>query len=426
MELITNDLYPLTFGQQFLVQRFEMDPKNAFPLQRIYRLQDSFDYTAFKESVTYLINKHPSLRLRLLKSDVGWGQKFIDQSAVVSMTRVRGITKSYRMVYGILLMSHEVKPALNLEKDSPVRITVFRLKNEFYLSLCIDHIAADEISFGIFERELVDHYIKAAANKLIASFPSDSFQNFICNEYEKRSQEQGNLNFWCKEFVGVRPLEIPVSKKPYSIASKYINILKDEDFERLMKLTIKYKYSILTVIVAMHLLIIYESRKINDIVLSIPISNRIKEEHQLTVANIFIPLHIRFIWKPEDPITKILNGIRTTLFNAIIHSQYNPANLVAFVAQNNSGRVDFSRECNFIAEDDVLDYPNDLFIERIDEQLKNKEMLPPGGLNFNARKIRDNILFKLMWDGEFWNIKPEYMNTIFYKTFNHICSVMND
>lgn len=321
MELIQEGIYPLAYGQRHLVQNYESDPKNAYPLRRVYKFQNDFNQEAFKITVRYLINKHPSLRLRLLRSGSGWRQQFVDQTAPIVEHTVRGLTKAFRKQYGLLLMGEDIKPAINLEKDSPIRLTVFSINKQYYLSLCISHIAIDGTSFGLFERELVECYQKAINGNLLPCLPSESFKRFILNETTYNLKAESNLKYWYDNLEGIKYMEIPKSKKSLAVAGNYVRVFTNDEFEDFKRISSASRYSGLTIIATIHLLIIYQSRKVNDIILAIPSSNRTKEEERSIIANIFVPLLVRFRWNPEDSMLTILDTVRETLLNAFIHSE---------------------------------------------------------------------------------------------------------
>ncbi|PSL42790.1 condensation domain-containing protein [Chitinophaga niastensis] len=424
MELIKEGIYPLAYGQRHLVQNYESDPKNTFPLRRVYKFQNDFSQVAFKEVIWYLTNKHPSLRLRLLRTSSGWRQQFVDQTAPIVETTVRGLTKAFRKQYGLLLIGEDIKPAIDLEKESPIRLTIFRINKQYYLSLCISHIAADEISFGLFERELVECYQKAIAGNLMQCLASESFEKLILKEANYNNKAENNLKYWYDNLNGIEYLDLPQSKNPLAVAGNYIRIFSCEELDNFKRISAESKYSSLTIIAAIHLLIIYESKKVSDIILSVPFSNRLREEENSIVANIFMPLFVRFKWNPEESILQMLDRIRETLFNAIIHSQFDSRKILAFITSN-KGNQNLTRECNFILEEDALRYPNPLFTERLDSMSTGK-MVSIGSFHFHARQFSDGVLFKLFWDEKFWSINPETMNVLFNKSYDLICAAINN
>lgn len=423
MESINDGIYPLAYGQRHLVHDFEIDPKIRLPLRRIYQLQDDLNETAFTDSIRYLTNKHPSLRLRLIRANSGWTQKFIEQNPVVTFSKVRGLFKTFRLSYGMLQLDEDIKPALNLEKECPVRATVFKINKELFLSLCIDHIAADEISFGLFEKELVECYEKAVSGELETCLPSSSFEKFILSEITNSNKEAGNLKYWYDKLKEIQYVNIPKSKKPLAVAGNYFKTFKKEEYEDLIEMTTASKYSVLVVAVAIYLLVIYGAKRINDTVIFVPFSNRMKEDDRLTIANIFMPLEVRFKWNPEGSILQMINGVRDALFNAIIHSQYDPVKLQGLIAQDSNGNIKPSTECNFILEENSLVYPNALFKGRLDTKAASK-MISHGGFHLHARQYNERVLFRLTWDIDFWGINTESMNELFNKNYNLICEAI--
>jgi microcystin synthetase protein McyB len=419
MELIKEGIYPLAYGQRHLVHNYVSDPKNTYPLHRVYKFQDDFNSAAFSSAIRYLVNKHPSLRLRLLRSGNSWQQKFVDQTAPIVETTVRGLMKAFRKQYGMLLIGEDIKPAIDLEKESPIRLTIFRINKRYYLSLCISHIACDEISFGLFERELVESYQLAISSNLLPCPPSESFERFILKEVNYKNRAENNLKYWYENLNGIEYLELPQSKTSTAVADNYIRVFSAEELNGFKNLSLQSKYSSLTIIAAIHLLLIYESKKVSDIILSVPFSNRLKEDENSIVANIFMPLFIRFKWNPEESVFQMLNRIRETLFNAIIHSQFDSLKVLSFIGKNN-GSSNLTRECNYILEEDAFRFPNPLFTERLDIMSTGKDV-SIGSFHFHVREFSDGVLFKLSWDKKFWALNSEKMRVLFDKSYEQIC-----
>src|SRR5579871_6453165 len=110
------NLYELTSGQKWTILRFEHLPKLAHPVQRVYRLNEDFDFPALIDSVNFLALTHPSLRMRIIKNQTTWMQYFPIQFPSIKRTKVKGPFNLYRSNYANLIIENDSRNVINLLK----------------------------------------------------------------------------------------------------------------------------------------------------------------------------------------------------------------------------------------------------------------------------------------------------------------------
>jgi hypothetical protein len=416
--------FPLTCGQRSLVYRFERTPESARPLQRIYRLRKDFNYCTFAEALRRTIAVHPSLRLKLKKKEGCWMQYFPDQSGNISIEKVRGISSSYRSIYAGLLISEERKHTLDLSKEPPVNAKVIRVNGEFVLSLCVDHIAADGLSFNLLEKELLRYYEQIDAGLSTPRALSAAFLAYLSKEQALQYREHGNLLFWQRQLMDAPSIRGPISDLKSVPAEIFTYHLTGLGFRFFLNFCRCHNCTPLTVVVAANLLLLSEIGNLSDIVLSLPFSNRVDAEEQAIIGNLMVPLHIRFSIIANEPMRDFLIRIKKQVLNAMLHRQCDlPAlyHLLKSEAKPRNSQIFLTNACDLMVDNNSLNYPNKLFSERLDNKMVSSSNVYRRDFGFIGILSTSSINFTLNWDGSYWPIAASEMESKFLATLNKIC-----
>lgn len=413
---ITTEDFPLAYGQRFYVQRLETAPHLALPTQRIYRLSKDFDSEAFFKAMRHMVACHPALRLQLVKTNSGWRQRFPDHDAKISQVTVRGITRLYRSIYADMLIAEEGKKAMDLRHESPVKTKIVKVNGEYLLSICVDHIAGDLIAFEVFEKELLNAYEQILNGLSLSRLPVETFYKYLSNEFVEQRIEQDNLLFWKHHLTGA-PIGVdPTFKSSIVPANAFKCQIIGQHFNDLLHFCRKHKVSLLNVIIAVKLLLLADVGKLNDIVLCIPISNRVKPEEGTIIANLVMPAFVRFTVIPGEPILQLLLRIRDQILNAMVHRQYDYPTLSRFIsaeAKRQGVRFNLSKECNLIIDNNPIVFPNRLFEERLDNKPKLSYKIHKTTFSVMAHQSKSKIYVEIKWDAVTWPISSIDMEAKF-------------
>jgi hypothetical protein len=334
---------------------------------------------------------------------------------------VRGLGRLYRSIYGNLLISEEAKKTFDLRSESPVKAKVLKINKNYLLSLCVDHIAADGISFDLFERELLCSYQKVLNGLPLSGSPDKGFFKFISKEIKQQKDEDNNLLYW-KQQLGSAPISIKVDpgiKFTPVIANVFRFQFSGEPFLELLDFCKTFKYSTFNIIVACHLLLLAEAGASEEIVLSIPFSNRILAEEQCIIGNVFVPLHVRFSLIRNEPTSKFMLRIKETLLNAMFHRQYHYPSLSHFLFQETkktNTRLNLTRECNLIVENEPR-FPNTLFAQQI---IHDRVKTHKTSFHVFGRQSDSMVSITITWDGTTWPISENDMVKKFQKVIRKI------
>lgn len=413
---ITTKDFPLAYGQRFYVQRLEAAPQLALPTQRLYRLSKDFDPDAFIKAMQHMVACHPALRLQLVKTNNGWKQRFPDHEAKISQVTVRGITRLYRSIYAEMLIAEEAKKAMDLRHESPVKTKIVRVNGEYLLSLCADHIAVDLIAFDLFEKELLNTYVQILNGSPMSRLPDETFYKYLSNEFVEQRIEQDNLLFWKHHLSGAPIGMDPTFKSSIVPANAFNCQIIGQHLTDLLHFCRKHKVSLLNVIIAIKLLLLADVGKLNDIVLSIPISNRAMAEEGTIIANLVMPVFIRFTVIPGETIAQLLLRIRDQILNAMVHRQYDYPTLSQFIrteAKRQGVHFNLSKECNLIIDNNPIAFPNRLFEERLDNKPKLSYKIHKTTFSVMTRQSKSAIYVDIKWDAITWPISSIDMEAKF-------------
>jgi hypothetical protein len=423
MPNITPELFDLTCGQRYLVHRLEKNPALAKPLQRVYLLSQDFNYIAFNESIQHAFASHPSLRLQLLKFKDTWKQYFSDQEINIPQIEVKGITRLYRTIYAKLLIAEETKKAFNLSSKAPVKAKIIKVNGQRLLSLCIDHIAVDGISFDLLERTLLNTYQQALKGLPFSKASSEAFFKYLLKEASQQQFEQGNLLYWqqhLKDSLMKMDYKTKFSNVPANAFKCHFN---GQSFSTLSNFCQTNNCSIFTILIAIQLLILSDITELDNIILGIPVSNRASAEEERIIANLVMPLYVSFPIIPNEPIFKFLFRIRGQFLNALLHKQYDFPSLAQFFvkeSRENNRKIIFNKECNLITDTEPMTYPNMLFANRLDNDINIPLKITKSGFSIEAIQTATTLDIEIRWDNTTWPIPSSTMISKFQNTLHKI------
>jgi hypothetical protein len=409
--------YPLSAGQRWLLHLWEEAPQLARPVQRVYRLADGFDSAAFLEAVSLLVSVHEALRMRLTPQEEGFGQYFPDTEAAVSGEAISGRTPETRAAYVRMLIAGEAERVMDLREESPVRAKLIRVDGENLLSLCIDHIAADETAFDLFELGLQAIYEAIVQDNPVFKESSAGFKAYLSRELDRGNTEPASLIYWQQELSGVPLLAgndeafawAPAAQCSFDLEGSYLQSLSEH--------CLRYRCSLFHAMIAVQLIIMSSTASLDDLVLNIPVSNRSRPQDRMIIANLSMLLHVRFkgIGLHQGP--QLLIWVRDKFLKAMAHRQYDYPSLSHFMAgqaAESGGRVNWVNGCNFIVENEPLLYPNKLFAERLDNQPGRKYDIPATSFSLAARQCKGKLQVQLEWDEVAWPVSANEMKATFY------------
>ena len=159
---------PLSFAQERLWFLYQLEPEN--PLYNVpcaIRIGGPLDVRALEQSINEIIRRHESLRTRFAVSGAQPVQVIVPTLTIPMPVRdLEELPLAEREAEAARLAGEEARRSFNLGAGPLVRASVLRLAPEQHvLLLNIHHIASDETSRDIIQRELVSLYEAFAQGK---------------------------------------------------------------------------------------------------------------------------------------------------------------------------------------------------------------------------------------------------------------------
>lgn len=406
MRSVQQDL-SLTCGQRWLLHLLEHSPDHARPVQRVYRLGNGADTAALLEAMEHVIAMHPALRMRLARKKTGWMQRFPLQEVNLTGEEIQGRTAEMRAAYVSMLIAEEAKTTLDLTKEPPVKAKLIKVDDNLLLSVCIDHLAADEAAFDLFEHALVETYRQIIHDELPPAVQQDHFFSYLSREISQQQLEEKNLLYWQQQLTDAPSQGDATEELTWTPASVFESGIAGQDLQSIQNFCKAQRCSLFHVMVAAQLLVLSEAQNSTDLVLNIPVSNRPRAEDKCIVANLSMLLHVHFNVVQDGLVTHV----RNQLLNAMAHRQYDYGSLSKFIASR--GNANWVIGCNYVVEQTPATFPNALFAERLDNLPGRMYDVPAGSFTVASRQTASGLQVLMDWDKNTWHIEPAEMKSTF-------------
>jgi fengycin family lipopeptide synthetase D len=400
--------HPLTCGQRWLLFLLQQSPTLARPVQRIYRLRPRVDTSALLAAFRYLVGAHPALRIQLREADKEWKQAFPKLNPEIAGLAIQDGTKKQRAAYARYVIAEESAHTFDLRTQPPFKVKLVKVDKEHFLSLCVDHIATDDLALDLLERQWEEAYVREVNE---APHPDRSggraFLDYLVRESSLRKNERINLEYWRAHLAGA-PLGshegeeiawVPGENRHWQIAG--------EDFKALVSACRISQCSLFTAVVAAQVMLLGELSNTDDLVLNIPVSNRSRAEDHNIVANLSMLLHLRFRTERNELPAVFVRRVRDEILRAMAHRQYDYAALsqtVAADAASRGGRAHWLIGCSYIIKRGHLPGHDMLFLERLDNQPGQTTECPHTAFTL-AYHQSDSVLHCIAdWDPSTWQL----------------------
>lgn len=418
--------YPLMCGQRWLLRQYLSAPQNARPVQRLYRLQEPVDTIALLSAFRYVVASHPALRMELLEMPDGWRQSFPEVDAEIFGNAIEGGTSEARAAYARDLLANDSSKAFDLTSSPPFLARIIRVDSEHYFSLCLDHIAADDLAEDVFENELNDAYVRARENQEHpATRAGEHFFDYLNREISQKPKEKINLTYWREQLLGHPLTPEKTDKLEWLPGEVHQWEIVGAAFEKLRVSCRAHKASLSAAILGTFVRLLSELKGIDSIVVNVPVSNRTRVIDHGLIANLSMLLHLRFklAGTSADPV--FLVKVRDQLLEAMVHRHYDYDELSEAMneaAAARNGRINWLVGCSYIIERPVKVVPGPLFAERLDNQPSASFDVPRGAFALTCRQNLTGLHFSADWDSSTWPAGKNELSTRFLEIASNITS----
>src|SRR5262249_320280 len=195
-------LYPLLGGQRWHASLLDADGEPLPPVQRVYRSRQPLNVPALRAAFRYVVSSHPALRMRLMWCADGWRQFFVDDDVAFRETSVSGCPPERAAARARDLCAEESQQPFDLTKEAPLRVLLITTDNEWFLTICVDHIAADDIAFDTLTRQMATAYARELSGAPHPESPAARlFFEQLDHEISQAASADANLYYWQAELA---------------------------------------------------------------------------------------------------------------------------------------------------------------------------------------------------------------------------------
>ncbi|MCU1323501.1 MAG: putative linear pentadecapeptide gramicidin synthetase LgrB [Acidobacteriaceae bacterium] len=179
------------------------------------RLKGQLNVEALVRAFEDIVGRHEILRTQFIDSSEGPRQVAIPHASVpVSVEDLRYLPEHEREALIKRLLRKEASKPFALEKERPVRATLFKLADENHILLvCAHHIVTDEWSTGIFFRELAFLYRQHCLGEP-AQLPALRFQYRDYAVWQRQQIVSDDLAWWSRHMSGAPDVSTIPSPHP--------------------------------------------------------------------------------------------------------------------------------------------------------------------------------------------------------------------
>ncbi len=378
----------------------------ARPVQRVYRLRRGVLSADLLAAVRHVVAAHPSLRMRLVRGDGDLAQRFDDAPARIEGVSVQGRTAAQRAAYAHYLFLDDARRTMDLERESPMLLRLVDVDGDYFLGVTVDHLAADDLGLDLFEQELDAAWTREESGVDHPEVDGSDYLAALEREPSRRAEEATNLDWWRAELRG-SPLTArdgPVAWTGGSTASWSVT---GPAFDRLAAACRGARSPVSAAVVAAQLAWWRRRAGTADLVVNLPVSNRVLPEEHSWIANLSMLLHVRF--RP-DLHTDRLTDVRDQLLEALRHRRYDYGSLSDTViadAGARGGRMSWLTGISYLVERRPSPVGGRLLAERLDGQPGERVAVPRGSFSLAVRQRSDELRFRADWDHDTWRGEPE-------------------
>ncbi|PWN68629.1 hypothetical protein C1631_018305, partial [Chryseobacterium phosphatilyticum] len=273
----TSEEQSLSFAQERLwfIENYE-GGTSAYNIPMAFLLDQKTDIESLCKALDVIVMRHEVLRsvIRMTDEGKGW-QLVMNDIPAIHQYEVKTMQELEEKV------SRVANKIFNLEEELPIDINIFKLEENYYLSVVIHHIAFDGWSTDIFLKELISIYNTIKEGKP-HELPALKIQykdfalwqrNYLTGE--KLDQQIG---YWKDKLSGFQNLDLATDfKRPAQISYEGENIyfsLDAEQTKKLKNLSKDLGVSLYSILLGGYYLTLSAYSGQDDIIVGSPIANR--------------------------------------------------------------------------------------------------------------------------------------------------------
>ncbi|GJL56924.1 MAG: hypothetical protein NPIRA02_40560 [Nitrospirales bacterium] len=280
---------PLSFAQERLWFLWQMDPEGAsYNVSNAVRLKGTLHLETLKRTFDMMVTRHESLRTTFCTIDGRPSQVIREAQPIKIIVKdLSALSKAERETRVMALAEEEEQSPFDLECGPLLRVVLLRLyETEHVLLVTMHHIISDGWSMNVIIEEFVklyESYRQGAEPQL----PVITIQYADYAQWQRRWLEAGELerqlDYW-KDRLNNQPpmLDLPTDRSRPSIqryrGATYKFAVDEELTSKLNALAKENNVTLFMLLLAIFKVLLYRYAGQADILIGVPIANRVRAE----------------------------------------------------------------------------------------------------------------------------------------------------
>src|SRR5579863_4127928 len=321
----SSGLGQLSLAQESLWFTLQLEgPNPAYNNAVIIRISGALDVEALNRAVSFLVQRHDSLRTAFVEIG-GIPSQFCDEVADVRLDPQRVTAAEADAV----LLSEARRP-FAIGTDKPFRVKLFQESDErFALVLSMHHMISDAWSMGVFLREMASLYDAYRSGRELSLAPLPvTYLDYV--DWERDWLESGELeehfDYWRRQLkdVSQRPLLTPDLPQLSSRSNRGGTVefaVPLELVQRLKTLSHDNNCSLYVTLLAALGVVLHRYSSQSDIAIGTGISNRRSAELEGLIGYFVNTLVFRLSVLREQSFESALKATREVFLEALAHQR---------------------------------------------------------------------------------------------------------
>ena len=319
--------YPLSFAQQRLwfIEKYE-GGSNVYNVPMFFKLSSTANKDLMCASMRSVVKRHEVLR-SLIKTDTdGNGyQKVMDDPLIIKEIALEDVSALNQALQA------DGNYIFNIEEEYPVRVTMYQLNADYYISIVVHHIAFDGWSAELLTKELGIwyHYHESLKNGLATALMlpdlSIQYKDFAIWQKAYLSGERlsSQLSYWREKLRGYETLNLITDKpRPSQVSYKgdtlYFEMTETEALG-LRQLARELKVSLYGVLLGGLYLLLKGYSNQDDIVIGSPVANRNHSQLEDLIGFFVNSLALRYKVDSNQELSSFIKELGEEIIQAQLH-----------------------------------------------------------------------------------------------------------
>lgn len=327
MQTTSTEQLALTGAQTGIWYAQQLDPENPiYNTAEYVEINGPLDLAAFEQALKETMQEADALHMQFEEGEEGPYQKERTERTVpFRILDVRNEENPHQVA--LEWMREEVSTPINLEHDALFTNVLFLLDEQhFYWYQKIHHIAADAYGFTLLSQGVAARYSTFLKGPSGKGKSFSSFRSVVEEDQSYRQSEtfEEDRAFWMNQFKDqpeVASLAEKVSTLPEKVG-QCTDYVARTSFERVKEKARQQRFHWSEVMMASIALYVHRLAGAEDIVLSVPMMNRIGTTSLNVPAMVMNVLPLRLSVKSDQSFVALLEHVQEALKKIRIHQHY--------------------------------------------------------------------------------------------------------